>query len=75
MVIERLTPEGVYEPVDASGFLRVTAEDVYRWVAELDSSDQLAWARRVRAEVRLSVVSCQLSVLSVVSSGVSIGRN
>jgi Uma2 family endonuclease len=51
-VIERLTPEGTYAAVETSLFLRVRAEDVRRWVMEEDTSDQLAWARGVRAELR-----------------------
>jgi Uma2 family endonuclease len=52
LVMERLSPEGIYESIDTSGSLRVRADDVYRWVAVEDASDQLAWARRLRAELR-----------------------
>jgi Uma2 family endonuclease len=51
-VIERLTPEGTYAAVETSLFLRVRAEDVRRWVMDEDASDQLAWARRLRAELK-----------------------
>ncbi len=51
LVIERLTPEGKYEAVEASGFLPVRVEDVVRWVVLEDSTDQSAWARRLRAEM------------------------
>jgi Uma2 family endonuclease len=63
LVIERLTPRGIYAPVETSGFLPVTAEDVRRWVLDEDSSDESAWARRLQAELRrMSVVRGQLSV-------------
>ena len=53
LVIERLTPDGTYASVESSGFLPVRAEDVRRWVVEEDSSDESAWARRLRAELRI----------------------
>jgi Uma2 family endonuclease len=52
LVIERLTPHGTYASVETSGFLPVTAEEVRRWVVDEDSSDESAWARRLRADVR-----------------------
>jgi Uma2 family endonuclease len=52
LMIERLTPDGTYAAVDASGFLPVRAEDVRRWLVEEDSQDESAWARRLRAEIR-----------------------
>jgi Uma2 family endonuclease len=52
LVIERLSPQGTYEAVEESGFLRVRADQTYRWIAVLDSSDQLAWVRQLRAELR-----------------------
>ncbi|MHB1559943.1 MAG: Uma2 family endonuclease, partial [Isosphaeraceae bacterium] len=52
LVIERLTPGGTYEPVECSGFLRLRAEEIWHWIVEQDTSDQIAWARRLRAEIR-----------------------
>jgi Uma2 family endonuclease len=52
LIIERLTPEGTYTTVESSGFLPVRAEEVRRWIVEEDSSDETAWARRLRAEVK-----------------------
>jgi Uma2 family endonuclease len=52
VVIERLTAQGSYAPVQTSGFLPVSAEYVRRWVVDEDSSDESAWARRLRAELR-----------------------
>jgi Uma2 family endonuclease len=53
VVIERLTEEGKYVAVKASGFLPIRAEDVTRWVvAENSRDDESAWAQRLRAEIR-----------------------
>jgi Uma2 family endonuclease len=52
VVIDRLTPEGRYVEVESSQFLPVTADEVTRWVVEEDSSDESAWARRLRAEFK-----------------------
>ena len=43
VVIEQLRPDGTYAPADTSLFLPVRAEEVCRWVAQEDSSDELAW--------------------------------
>ena len=51
LVIDRLRADGRYEEIEASGFLPVTAEEVTRWVVEEDSSDESAWARRLRIEI------------------------
>ncbi|MHB1559944.1 MAG: Uma2 family endonuclease [Isosphaeraceae bacterium] len=50
--IERLTPQGTYEAVESSGFLPVQAEDVRRWLVDEDASDDSAWTRRLREEIR-----------------------
>ena len=52
LVIDRLMPDGRYVEVDSSQFLPVTAAEVTRWVVEEDSSDESAWARRLRMEMR-----------------------
>jgi Uma2 family endonuclease len=52
VIIERLTPQGTYTAVDSSGFLPVRAEEIRRWVIDEDTSDDSAWARRLRAEIR-----------------------
>ncbi len=52
VVIERLTPGGTYVAVESSGFLPVRAEEVRRWILEEDTSDQTAWAERLRAEMK-----------------------
>jgi Uma2 family endonuclease len=52
VVIERLGDDGSYHPVESSVFLPIRAEEVQRWIVEEDSSDESAWARRLRAWVR-----------------------
>jgi Uma2 family endonuclease len=52
VVIERLSEGGSYYPVEASAFLPIRADEIRRWVVEEDSSDESAWARRLRAWVR-----------------------
>ena len=53
VIIERLTPEGTYEPVEASGLLPVRAEEIRRWILEEDLRDRSAWLRRLRAWIRM----------------------
>lgn len=52
VIIDRLGEDGSYHAVEASALLPVRTEEVRRWVIEEDSSDQSAWARRLRAWVR-----------------------
>ncbi len=49
LTIERLNEHGRYQPVERSGFLRVRADQVPRWLLDEDLSDYEAWTRRVRA--------------------------
>jgi len=48
LVIEHLGEDGTYGPAESSRFLPVRAEEVYRWVAVEDSSDELVWEERLR---------------------------
>ena len=48
LTIERLDEQGRYQPVERSGFLRVRADQVPRWLTAEDISDYDAWIRRVR---------------------------
>jgi Uma2 family endonuclease len=48
LTIERLDEHGRYQPVERSGFLRVRADQVPRWLTAEDVSDYDAWIRRVR---------------------------
>ncbi len=50
--IEELTAEGKYVAVKSSRFLGVTPEEVRHWSLEEDLTDDLAWARKLRAEIR-----------------------
>jgi Uma2 family endonuclease len=52
IIIERLTPQGTYAAVEASGFLPVRAEEVRRWIVEEDLADESAWIRRLQAEMK-----------------------
>jgi Uma2 family endonuclease len=52
VVIEQLQKNGTYAAVDSSRFLPVRAEEVYRWVAVEDTTDELAWEQRLREWVR-----------------------
>ncbi len=48
LTIERLDEHGRYQPVEQSGFLRVRADQVPRWLLDADLSDYGAWTRQVR---------------------------
>jgi Uma2 family endonuclease len=52
LIIERLTSQGGYEAVEASGFLPVRAEEVRRWLVDGFSLGESTWAQRLRAEIR-----------------------
>jgi Uma2 family endonuclease len=51
-VIERLTADGTYEPIDESVFLSVRPDEIDRWVLQEDARDGSQWARRLRVWVR-----------------------
>ena len=52
VIIERLGEDGSFHHVEGSAFLAIRAKEVRRWVVEEDSSDECAWARRLRAWAR-----------------------
>lgn len=52
VIIERLGEDGSFHPVEGSAYLPILAKEIRRWVVEEDSSDEGAWARRLRAWVR-----------------------
>ena len=52
VIIERLTPEGTYVAVESSNFLPVRADEIRRWVVEEATSDETAWAERLRTEMK-----------------------
>jgi len=55
-VIERLGDDGRYHSAEESAFLPIRADEVRRWVVEEDSSDESAWARRLRGWARAELV-------------------
>ncbi len=55
IVIEQLGPDGKYDPVESSRFLPIRAGEVFRWVAEEDSNDEVAWELRLREWVRANL--------------------
>jgi Uma2 family endonuclease len=55
--IDRLQDDGAYRTVDRSRFLPISAAEIRRWVIEEDSRDISAWARRLRAWVRMELTS------------------
>jgi Uma2 family endonuclease len=52
VIIERLGEDGSFHAVEESSFLPIRASEVRRWVVEEDSSDESAWARRLREWAR-----------------------
>ncbi|MFI5461690.1 MAG: Uma2 family endonuclease [Isosphaerales bacterium] len=52
LVIGQLSRDGTYTTAEKSLFLPVRAEEVCRWVAQEDSSDELAWEQRLREWAR-----------------------
>ncbi len=43
-------------PLEASLFLKIRADQVTPWLIDEDSSDETAWARRLRAWVRAKLL-------------------
>jgi Uma2 family endonuclease len=56
LTIEKLGDHGRYLPVEASPFLKVRADQVTPWLIDEDSSDETAWARRLRVWVRAELL-------------------
>jgi Uma2 family endonuclease len=50
--IEQLQEDGRYAVATQSRFLPIKAAEIRRWILEEDSTDQLAWTRRLRAWLR-----------------------
>jgi Uma2 family endonuclease len=48
LTIQRLDENGRYQKVERSGYLRVRADQVPRWLTAEDLSDYGAWTRRLR---------------------------
>ncbi len=56
VVIERLGDDGCYHSAAESAFLPIRADKVRRWVVDEVSSDESAWARRLRAWARTELM-------------------
>ncbi len=52
VIIEQLGPDGRYHPAEESVFLPIRASEIRRWILDEASSDESAWARRLRAWAR-----------------------
>jgi Uma2 family endonuclease len=52
VLIERLEPDGSYAAAEWSLFLPLRAEEIYRWVVQEDSNDELGWEDRLREWAR-----------------------
>jgi Uma2 family endonuclease len=52
LVIDQLGSDGTYVASESSLFLPVRADEVFRWVAEEDSNDEIAWETRLREWAR-----------------------
>ncbi len=52
VTIEQLQEDGTYTIATQSRFLPIKAVEIRRWILEEDSTDQLAWTRRLRAWLR-----------------------
>ncbi len=48
----RLGADRQYHPIEASGYLKIRADAVTRWLVEEDTSDDLAWLERLAAWLR-----------------------
>jgi Uma2 family endonuclease len=57
LIIERLSEDGSFVRVDASGFLPIRSDEIVRWVVREDFSDESAWARRLRAWVQAELIA------------------
>jgi Uma2 family endonuclease len=55
LTINRLDKHGRYQPVDASGFLPLRAEQVPRWILDEGTSDYDAWTQRIPAWARATL--------------------
>jgi Uma2 family endonuclease len=56
LAIDQLGTDGTYFATESSSFLPVRADEVFRWVAEEDSNDEIAWEIRLREWARTELV-------------------
>jgi Uma2 family endonuclease len=57
VIIERLDEHRNFRVVEQSVYLPISSAEIRRWVIEEDSSDQSAWARRLREWIRKELAS------------------
>jgi Uma2 family endonuclease len=55
VLIEQLGPDGTYNEVESSRFLRVRRDEVVRWLIEEDSRNEGEWALRLREWVQVEL--------------------
>ncbi len=48
LTIQRLDEQGRYQAVERSGFLRVRADQIPRWLLDEDLADYVGWVRRLQ---------------------------
>lgn len=52
LTIERLSPAGRYEQIEASVFLHIRRDEVARWLVDEDVTDSVVWLERFAAWLR-----------------------
>lgn len=57
LIMERLNPNGSYTPLESSVWLPIRPDEVVRWIAQEDSTDESAWTRRLRAWIRTELTN------------------
>jgi Uma2 family endonuclease len=61
LTIERLDPGGRYIPIETSTWLSIKNSDVVHWLTQEESTDEAAWARRLRSWVRAELAGRRAS--------------
>jgi Uma2 family endonuclease len=52
LMIQRLSPTGRYDDVEASVFLQINRGELTRWLVEEDATDEVAWIERFATWLR-----------------------
>jgi len=61
LTIERLDPGGRYLSIETSAWLPIKNSEVVRWLTQEDTTDESAWARRLRNWVRAELAARRAS--------------
>ncbi len=61
LTIERLDPGGRYLSIDTGAWLPIKNSEVVRWLTQEDTTDESAWARRLRNWVRAELATRRAS--------------